>query len=145
MKMQKMNPNKMSQTDMMNNQAMMGMASLLQMVGKGKRKYNIKIDSTNKKFLGKMAVEMKKQMAGYGEMNQTKGVIQFLDYLETEAKNKKDTIPMSHEEVDFLRKTLTASIKQMETMEYKWYQFMRKWLVKVMIKQNRMLLDDINR
>lgn len=77
MKMQKMNPNKMSQTDMMNNQAMMGMASLLQMVGKGKRKYNIKIDSTNKKFLGKMAVEMKKQMAGYGEMNQTKGVIQF--------------------------------------------------------------------
>lgn len=52
---------------------------------------------------------------------------------------------MSHEEVDFLRKTLTASIKQMETIEFKWYQFMRKWLVKVMIKQNKMLLDDINR
>ena len=145
MRMQRVNPNRMSQTDLMNNQSMAGMASLLQMVGKGKRKYNISMNPSNKKFLGKMAIEMKKQMAGYGDMNQTKGVIQFLEYLEAESKNKKMTVPMSHEEVDFLRKTLTTSIKQMETMEYKWYQFMRKWLVKVMIKQNRMLLDDINK
>ncbi len=145
MKMQKMNPNKMTQTDMMNNQAMMGMASLLQMIGKGKRKYNIRVDKSNKKFLEKLAVEMKKQMADYANSPQTKGVIQFLEYLETEAKNKKETIPMSHEEVDFLRKTVSASIKQMESMEFKWYQFLKKWFIKVMIKQNRMLLEDINR
>ena len=143
--MQKMNPNKMSQTDMMNNQAMMGMASLLQMVGKGKRKYNIKIDSTNKKFLGKMAVEMKKQMGGYAEVQQTKGVVLFLEYLETECKNKNLTIPMSHEEVDFLRKTIVSSVKQMETMEFKWYQFFKKAMVKMLIKQNKILVEDLNR
>ena len=75
MKMQKMNPNKMTQTDMMNNQAMMGMASLLQMIGKGKRKYNIRVDKSNKKFLEKLAVEMKKQMADYFAMLKKERVI----------------------------------------------------------------------
>jgi hypothetical protein len=145
MRMQRVNPNRMSQTDLMNNQSMAGMASLLQMVGKGKRKYNISMNPSNKKFLGKMAAEMKKQMAGYAEVQQTKGVVLFLEYLETESKNKNMTIPMSHEEVDFLRKTIVSSVKQMEIMEFKWYQFFKKMVVKMMVKQNKLLVEDLNR
>ncbi len=145
MRMQRVNPNRMSQTDLMNNQNMAGMASLLQMVGKGKRKYNISMNPSNKKFLGKMAIEMKKQMAGYADVQQTKGVVLFLEYLEVESKNKNMTIPMSHEEVDFLRKTIVSSVKQMETMEFKWYQFFKKIVVKMMVKQNKLLVEDLNR
>ncbi len=145
MRMQRVNPNRMSQTDLMNNQSMAGMASLLQMVGKGKRKYNISMNPSNKKFLGKMAIEMKKQMAGYADVQQTKGVVLFLEYLEVESKNKNMTIPMSHEEVDFLRKTIVSSVKQMETMEFKWYQFFKKIVVKMMVKQNKLLVEDLNR
>ena len=145
MRMQRMYPNKMSQTDLMNNQNMAGMASLLQMIGKGKRKYNISMNLSNKKFLGKMAVEMKKQMGGYAAVPQTKGVVDFMDYLEAECKNKNLTIPMSHEEVDFLRKTIMSSLKQMETMEFKWYQFMKKAMIKMLIKQNKMIVEDLNR
>lgn len=145
MRMQRVNPNKMSQTDLMNNQNMAGMASLLQMVGKGKRKYNISMSVANKKFLGKLAVEMKKQMGGYAAMPQTKGVVDFMDYLQSECKNKNLTIPMSHEEVDFLRKTIVSSVKQMETMEFKWYQFFKKMVVKMMVKQNKLLVEDLNR
>ncbi len=145
MRMQRVNPNRMSQTDLMNNQSMAGMASLLQMVGKGKRKYNISMNPSNKKFLGKMAIEMKKQMAGYADVQQTKGVVLFLEYLEVESKNKNMTIPMSHEEVDFLRKTIVSSVKQMETMEFKWYQFFKKMVVKMMVKQNKLLVEDLNR
>lgn len=145
MRMQRVNPNRMSQTDLMNNQSMAGMASLLQMVGKGKRKYNISMNPSNKKFLGKMAIEMKKQMAGYADVQQTKGVVLFLEYLEVESKNKNITIPMSHEEVDFLRKTIVSSVKQMETMEFKWYQFFKKMVVKMMVKQNKLLVEDLNR
>ena len=145
MRGQKMNLNRMNEMQKMNTQGMMGAMSSIQKIGKGKRKYDVKIDKNNKKFLSKLIVEMKKQMAGYGANPQTKGVIDFLNYLETESKNKNKSIKMSFEELEFLKKTVAESVKGMEIMEFKWYQLFRKVMVKIMLKQYRYLLEDLNK
>lgn len=145
MKQQMINPNKLSQVEMMNNQAMAGMASLLLKLGKGKRKFDIKMESYNKKFLGRLIEGMKKQMAGYGDNPQTKGVIDFFDYLILESKNKEKIVKLSYEELDFLKKTLGASAKQLEEQKFKWYQFLKKLIFKVTLKQYKELMNEINK
>lgn len=142
---QAMNANKMSQVDMMNNQAMMGMASFMQKLGKGKRKYVIKIDKGNKKFLGKLAEEMKKQMGVYGNNPQAKGMGIFLNYLESECKKKDKELRLSYDELEFLKKTISESVKQMTTIKFKWYQFIKKIAVKMMAKQYKILLEEIKK
>ncbi|MGM0508212.1 MAG: hypothetical protein ACQERZ_03490 [Fusobacteriota bacterium] len=145
MKQQRMNPNQMSQIDMMKNKSMMGMASYVQKLGKGKRKHVLKIEKHNKKMLGKLAGELKKQASAYGEQ-QAKGMLNFLSYLENEAKKKKKKeLKVSFAELNFLKKTLRESLARMDEMEYKWYQFFRKWMMKLMAKQYRELLKDITK
>ena len=142
---QTLNPNKMSQVDMMNNQAMMGMASFMQKLGKGKRKYIVKLDKGNKKFLGTLVKEMKKQMGVYGNNPQTKGMNNFLNYLETECGKKELEVKMSYDELEFLKKTISESVKQMGIMQFKWYQFIKKMAIKMMAKQYKILLEELQK
>lgn len=145
MKQQMINPSKLSQVDMMNNQAMAGMASLMMKLGKGKRKFEIKIELYNKKFLGKLIEGMKKQMAGYGDSGQMKSVFEFFDYLMLESKNKSKVIKLSYEELDFLKKTLGSSAKQLEEQKFKWFQFIKKFIFKVTLRQYKELMSEINK
>lgn len=145
MKMERKNPNKMSQVEMMNNQSMMGMSSFVQKLGKGKRKYNVKIEKATKKFLAKLSLEMKKQIISQGVNAQTKSVISFFEYLEKEGTNKEKVLKLSYEELEFLKQTIFGSIKQMDTTDYKWYQFIKKIIMKMMVVQYKALYEELKK
>jgi hypothetical protein len=74
-----------------------------------------------------------------------KSVVDFFNYLEICAKSKDNEIKLSYEELDFLKKTIVQSAQQMGEAKFKWYQFWKKWIYKVMVKQYKMLVDDINK
>ncbi|TDT68005.1 hypothetical protein EV215_1725 [Hypnocyclicus thermotrophus] len=142
----RMNTNKLKNTDMMNSYSQMSMLGNIQKIGKGKRKYKVNIDKNSKKYLARLIVEMKKQMGIYATNPQTKGVIDYLNYLQTECNKKNnDPVMMSFEELEFLKKTIRDSVKAMEDMKFKWYQFFRKITVKLMLTQNKYLLEELNK
>ena len=51
MKATRVNPGALSPMEMNNMSSMMGMMNSIQKIGKGKRKYTIKLDKTDKKLL----------------------------------------------------------------------------------------------
>ena len=144
MKTQKVNPSTMNPMEMNNISSMMSSMNLIQKIGKSKRKYNVEIGKNEKKFLAKFLEEAKKQFPS-GSDSGVKPLINFFDYLIEICKNKKiNEIKLSYEELEFLKKMLSDSVKGMEDMKFKWYQFLKKSMVKVMLKQYRMLLKTIN-
>ena len=133
----------MNGMQMRNMTGMMGIQNAMQRIGKGKRKYTVKISKHNRKFLGKFVEEIQKQM-GSENNPQMKGVMDFLSYLKAECNKKKVTeIKMSFDELEFLKKMVVDSVKGMEGMTYKWYQIINKLMVKTMIKSNRSLLEEL--
>ncbi|MCS5422795.1 MULTISPECIES: hypothetical protein [Psychrilyobacter] len=133
----------MNGMQMRNMSGMMGIQNAMQRIGKGKRKYTVKISKHNKKFLGKFVEEIQKQM-GSENNPQMKGVLDFLTYLKAECAKKTVTeIKMSFDELEFLKKMVVDSVKGMEGMTYKWYQIINKLMVKTMIKSNRSLLEEL--
>ncbi|OQY41571.1 MAG: hypothetical protein B6227_04700 [Fusobacteriia bacterium 4572_74] len=133
----------MNGIQMRNMSGMMGIQNAMQRIGKGKRKYTIKISKHNKKFLGKFVEEIQKQM-GSEKNPQMKGVLDFLTYLKAECNKKTVTeIKMSFDELEFLKKMVIDSVKGMEGMTYKWYQIINKLMIKTMIKSNRDLLEEL--
>jgi hypothetical protein len=133
----------MNGMQMRNMSGMMGIQNAMQRIGKGKRKYTVKISKHNKKFLGKFVEEIQKQM-GSENNPQMKGVLDFLTYLKAECTKKTVTeIKMSFDELEFLKKMVVDSVKGMEGMTYKWYQIVNKLMVKTMIKSNRSLLEEL--
>ena len=138
----KINPGKISQQDMMNAQAYAGIMSKIEKLGKGKRKTKLVFDKTTKKYLGKMIKEFSKQLQGYQNNPQTKNIIDFYSYIETEtAKPANHPIMVSFEELEFLKGTMAETIKGMEKVQYKWYDIFKKVLTKTMIKQNKVILE----
>jgi len=133
----------MNDMQMKNMSGMMGIQNAMQRIGKGKRKYTVKISKHNKKFLGKFVDEIQKQM-GSENNPQMKGVLNFLTYLKAECNKKTITeIKMSFDELEFLKKMIIDSVKGMEGMTYKWYQIINKLMVKTMIRSNRSLLEEL--
>ena len=47
---------------------------------------------------------------------------------------------MSFEEQEFIKRMLQDSVRGMEKMQFFWYQFIRKFTVKMLTKQYRELL-----
>lgn len=143
MKGQRVNPNNMNPMQMNNMSSMMGMMNSIQKIGKGKRKYTIKLDKNSKKFLSKFIDEVKKQFATtMGGQNQ--GIVEFFDYMKSVADSSdKMELKVSFEELEFLKRMMADSIKGMEAMQFKWYQFVRKGMVKVLIKQYKELYAKI--
>ncbi|MGL5123018.1 MAG: hypothetical protein ACRC6K_02460 [Fusobacteriaceae bacterium] len=144
MKAQKINANNLTPMEMNNVSSMMGAMNLIQKIGKGKRKYNINLEKADKKFLSKFLSEAKKQFSGANDQ-QVRPLVEFFDYVKGICDSKdKNELRLSYEEMEFLKKILGDSIKGMESMSFKWYQLLRKSMVKVMIKQYRALLKKIN-
>jgi hypothetical protein len=137
------NVNGMNGIQMKQMSGMMGIQNAMQRIGKGKRKYSVKISKHNKKFLGKFVEEIQKQV-GAENNPQMKGIADFLNYLKAECNKKEVTeIKMSFDELEFLKKMVIDSIKGMEGMTFKWYQIVNKLMMKTMIKSNRELLEEL--
>ncbi|MGL4307645.1 hypothetical protein [Cetobacterium sp. SF1] len=142
MKFQKGNPNNMNPMQMSNMSSMLGVMNSIQKIGKGKRKYSVKLDKSTKKFLSKFIDEVKKQ---FTITPQTQNLTEFFDYIKSVADNKdRMELKLSFEEIDFLKRMVSDSIKGMEAMQFKWYQFVKKSMIKVLVKQYRELLSRIN-
>ena len=141
MKTQRVNPNTMNHMQMSNMSSMMGMMNNIQKIGKGKRKIGVSLDKGNKKFLSKFIDEVKKQFVSYamGAQNLTLG--EFFDYVKAYCDNKEQKeLKLSFEEYEFLKRMLVDSVRGMETMQLKWYQFIKKGMIKALSKQYRDLL-----
>lgn len=143
MKAQKVNANNMNPMQMNAMSSMMGMMNSIQKIGKGKRKYSISLDKGTKKFLSKFIEEVKKQFAVNGGMQ---NVGQFLDYVKSVADSKDKTeLKLSYEEQEFLTKLVADAVRGMESIQFKWYQLIRKSMTKVMAKQYRQLLVQLKK
>ena len=145
MKMQRMNPNNMNPMQMNNVSSMAGMMNNIQKIGKGKRKYTVQLDKNSKKFLSKFIDEIKKQFSG-PMIGQGQGIIEFFNYIKEICDSKdKNELRLSFEELEFMKKMLSDTIKGLESVKFKWYQFARKMMVKIMLKQYREILAQINK
>ena len=72
---------------------------------------------------------------------QASGLGEFFDYVKSVADTKDQMeLKLSFEEYEFLKRMIVDSIKGMEGMTFKWYQFVKKAMLKVMVKQYRELL-----
>ena len=107
MKATRVNPGTLSPMEMNNMSSMMGMMNSIQKIGKGKRKYTVKLDKTDKKLLVRFINEAKKQFTDTASNSQYAGVYNFLTYI-TDTASKKETteIKMSYEEQDFIKRML---------------------------------------
>lgn len=143
MKAQKVNANNMNPMQMNAMSSMMGMMNSIQKIGKGKRKYSVSLDKGTKKFLSKFIEEIKKQFAVNNGMQ---NVGQFLDYVKSVADSKdKMDLKLSYEEQEFLTKMVSDAVKGMESVQFKWYQLVKKSMTKVMAKQYRQLLVQLKK
>ena len=142
----KLNPARMNQGEMMNAQSMTGIMSKIEKLGKGKRKNRLMFDKTTKKYFGKMVKEFIKQLEGFPQNQQTKNIIDFYSYIVTESqKPVNHPIMVSFEELEFLKGTISETVKGLEKAKFKWYQFFTKVLTKVMAKQNRLILEELKK
>lgn len=143
MKAQKVNANNMNPMQMNAMSSKMGMMNSIQKIGKGKRKYSVSLDKGTKKFLSKFIEEIKKQFAVNNGMQ---NVGQFLDYVKSVADSKdKMDLKLSYEEQEFLTKMVSDAVKGMESVQFKWYQLIKKSMTKVMAKQYRQLLVQLKK
>lgn len=145
MKTSRVNPATMNPMEMNNISSMMGMMSSIQKIGKGKRKYSVKLEKGDKKLLIKFVDEAKKQFAVNSSKDQYNGVYNFLNYVsESCSKDGKGDLKVSYEEHEFLKRMLSDSVKGMEKMQFFWYQFIKKIMTKVLLKQYKQLLVKFN-
>lgn len=139
MKAQKVNPNNLNPMQMKNVSSMMGMMNSIQKIGKGKRKYTFTLDKNMKKFFSKFLEEVQKQFLSNSGMP---NVEKFISDLKKDVDNKeKQEIKVSYEELEFLIRILTDAIKAMDNVQFKWYQFVKKRMTKLLVKQYRDLLN----
>ena len=115
MKATRVNPGALSPMEMNNMSSMMGMMNSIQKIGKGKRKYTVKLDKTDKKLLVRFINEAKKQFTDTASNSQYAGVYNFLTYITDIASKKESTeIKMSYEdEKEYIKK-----VKSSETSNY---------------------------
>lgn len=145
MKGQRINPEKINPMEINAMSSMMGMMGILQKIGKGKRKYSIKLEKNHKKFLARFMVDIKKEFEKtYSNVPQMKGVLSFLDYIKTSCENKDlKELNVSYEEFDFLKRMLMDNLRGMEAMELKWYQLIKKATLKMMKAQYKDILGQL--
>lgn len=121
--------------------------SLIQKIGKGKRKAKVELSKGNMKYLAKLVKEMKKQMQPYEK--QASNVFAFLNYLEKEAqaKSKKINLTLSYEELDFLKMQVKESTKAVEDLKQnlKWYNLIKKMVYGLVVKQNKYFLEELSK
>ena len=144
MKGQRVNPEKLNPMEMNSMSSMMGMMSVLQKIGKGKRKYSVKLEKNHKKFLVRFMTDIKKQFEQTYADTQMKGVLAFFDYVKSVCENKTSAeLKLNYEEFDFLKRLLTDSLKGMDAMKLKWYNLVKKATIKMMKTQYKDVLQQM--
>lgn len=150
MKNKVVNPSNISDMDIMNMKSHSQLITLMQKVGKGKRKLEIKLSRGSQKYLEQLIKEMKKQMIVYEK--QLPNLFSFFNYLEKNLyvekrtrRPKEKTIFLSFEEHDLLIRQMKDVIKglQLQKKELKWYSFVKKIIYSSMIKETESLLKEI--
>lgn len=88
--------------------------------------------------------DIKKQFEEAYSESQVKGVLTFFDYVKVTCENKSVTeLKLSYEEFDFLKKLVSETLKQMDAMQFKWYNLIKKVTVKMMKTQYREVLKQM--
>ncbi|CAM3143938.1 viral A-type inclusion protein [Streptobacillus ratti] len=150
MKGKLVNPNNISDMDVMNAKSQASMAALLQKIGKGKRKKEVTLSKNSQKYLEQMIGEMKKQMIMYEK--QLPNVFSFFNYVEKslhiskkEKRPKEKVLALSFEEYDLIIKQMKDVIKglALEKSKLKWYNIVKKMVYRMMTKQTEELLKDM--
>lgn len=148
MKGKMVNPNSVTDATMMNAKNQGQYLSMLQRIGKGKRKIEIGLSKGSQKFLLEMCKELKKQMLIYEK--QLPNVFSFFSYIEkTLSSDKKrpkiKKIMLSFEELDFLKLQMRDNKKGMENLksQLKWYNMIKKLLYSTMIKQTEQIISEL--
>ena len=145
-----MNPNSVSNMDLINQKAQFKMQQLVQKIGKGKRRVTVTFSKMSRGYVAKMIEEMKKAMAQYER--QLPNLFSFFNYLEKEVKitkeNKKEKtkdVTFSYEEIDFFKLQLNETIKGIDTQvaTLKWYNLIKKGLFKTLKKQTETVLEEV--
>ena len=145
-----MNPNSVSNMDLINQKAQFKMQQLVQKIGKGKRRVTVTFSKMSRGYVSKMIEEMKKAMAQYEK--QLPNLFSFFNYLENEVKitkeNKKEKtkdVKFSYEEIDFFKLQLNETIKGIDTQvaTLKWYNLIKKGLFKTLKKQTETVLEEV--
>ena len=145
------NPNSVSNMDLINAKAQAKMQQIVQKIGKGKRKVNVTFSKMSRSYLVRLIEEMRKMMSQYEK--QLPNVFSFFKYFENEVKitkeNKKEknkTVKLSYEEVDFFKLQLKETLKGIEAQRatLKWYNFIKKGLFKTLKKQTELVLEEFN-
>ena len=145
------NPNSVSNMDLINAKAQAKMQQIVQKIGKGKRKVNVTFSKMSRSYLVRLIEEMRKMMSQYEK--QLPNVFSFFKYFENEVKitkeNKKEknkTVKLSYEEVDFFKLQLKETLKGIDTQRaaLKWYNLIKKALFKTLKKQTELVLEEFN-
>lgn len=145
------NPNSVSNMDLINVKAQAKMQQIVQKIGKGKRKVNVTFSKMSRSYLVRLIEEMRKMMSQYEK--QLPNVFSFFKYFENEVKitkeNKKEknkTVKLSYEEVDFFKLQLKETLKGIDTQRaaLKWYNLIKKALFKTLKKQTEVVLEEFN-
>ena len=145
------NPNSVSNMDLINAKAQAKMQQIVQKIGKGKRKVNVTFSKMSRSYLVRLIEEMRKMMSQYEK--QLPNVFSFFKYFENEVKitkeNKKEknkTVKLSYEEVDFFKLQLKETLKRIDTQRaaLKWYNLIKKALFKTLKKQTEVVLEEFN-
>ena len=145
-----MNPNSVSNMDLINQKAQFKMQQLVQKIGKGKRRVTVTFSKMSRGYVAKIIEEMKKEMEQYER--QLPNLFSFFNYLEKEVKitkeNKKEKtkdVKFSYEEIDFFKLQLNETIKGIDTQvaTLKWYNLIKKGLFKTLKKQTETVLEEV--
>ncbi len=128
----------------------MRMLTLMQKVGKGKRKVTISLSNVSQKYLFKLVEEMKKQLKE--QEKQWPNVFSFLNYLQNSVsqekgkkKEKVKNVALSYEELDLLKIQTKETIKGIKDMKskLKWFNLMKKSVYSALLKQNEMFMEEL--
>ena len=93
-----------------------------------------------------MSKELKKQVELVaGGNKQAKGMMNFFNYLEKEGELKSKELKLSYDELEFLKKTAKDSLNEIQSLETKWYQLIKKFAYKIMKSQNKFLLEELSK
>lgn len=150
MKSRMVNPNSISDMEIMNIKNQARLSQILQNVGRGRRKVEIYLSITSQKFIEQLATELKKQMHDYA--TKMPNIPEFFNYLikcvHVEKKQKREKnkmVLLSYDEKDFLEMQIKGSIEEIarQRKKLKWYNILKKLAFTSIRKQNEILLGEI--
>lgn len=140
MKKQMINASKMNHIEMQNMKDMMEMNNLFQKVGKGKRKYNIKLSYSARALLDKTLTEMRKAISYEGSV--PRNFDEFVSYISISTKSKEG-FSLTFDEINFLKKMINLTIRQQENMKLPWYKVLTRLFASLASIQYKEILANL--